>query len=87
MHGVQKGRFFHTYHGHCRYLPSYIFKGGHLSCARLRRSNINGAAGWAEELDRLVKQIRQAWPEVRIVVRGDSGFCRKELMPGARHTS
>jgi hypothetical protein len=27
-----------------------------------------------------VQQIRSAWPEVRIVVRGDSGFCREELM-------
>ena len=49
-------------------------------CARLRPANIDGAAGSVEELARLVKQFRQAWPEVRVIVRGDSGFCREELM-------
>ena len=49
-------------------------------CARLRVANIDGAAGSGEELARIVAQIRQAWPEVQIIVRGDSGFCREELM-------
>jgi len=80
LHGNQEGRFFHGYYGHYCYLPLYIFYGEHLLCARLRAANIDGAAGSVEELERLVKQIRQAWPEVRIVVRADSGFCREELM-------
>jgi len=80
LHGNQEGRFFHGYYGHYCYLPLYIFCGEHLLCARLRAANIDGAAGSVEELERLVKQIRQAWPEVRIVVRADSGFCREELM-------
>ena len=80
LHGNQEGRFFHGYYGHYCYLPLYIFCGEHLLCARLRTANIDGAAGSVEEIARLVKQIRQAWPEVRIVVRGDSGFCREELM-------
>ena len=80
LHGNQEGRFFHGYYGHYCYLPLYIFCGEHLLCARLRAANIEGAAGSVEELERLVKQIRQAWPEVRIVVRADSGFCREELM-------
>jgi hypothetical protein len=58
----------------------YIFSGEHLLCARLRTSNIDGAAGSVEALERIVVQIRAAWPEVRITVRGDSGFCREELM-------
>ena len=86
LHGNQEGRFFHGYYGHYCYLPLYIFCGEHLLCARLRPANIDGAAGSVEELDRLVQQIRQAWPEVRIIVRGDSGFCREELMAGARRT-
>ena len=49
-------------------------------CARLRRSNIDGAAGTVEELERIIAQIRCSWPRVRIIVRGDSGFCREELM-------
>ena len=80
LHGNQEGRFFHGYYGHYCYLPLYIFCGEHLLCARLRPANIDGAAGSLEELARLVKQLRQAWPEVRIIVRGDSGFCREELM-------
>jgi hypothetical protein len=80
LHGEQEGRFFHGYYGHYCYLPLYIFCGEHLLGARLRPSNIDPAAGSKEELERIVKQIRQAWPQVRIIVRGDSGFCHEELM-------
>jgi hypothetical protein len=80
LYGEQEGRFFHGYYGHYCYLPLYIFCGEFLLVARLRPSNIDGAAGSVEELQRIVKQIRSAWPEVHILVRGDSGFCREELM-------
>jgi hypothetical protein len=80
LHGNQEGRFFHGYYGHYCYLPLYIFCGEFLLCARLRSSNIDASAGSVEELRRIVKQIRAVWPEVRILVRGDSGFCREELM-------
>ena len=80
LYGKQEGRFFHGYYGHYCYLPLYIFCGEFLLCARLRSSNIDAAAGSVAELQRIVQQIRSAWPQVRIVVRGDSGFCRQELM-------
>jgi hypothetical protein len=80
LHGKQEGRFFHGYYGHYCYLPLYIFCGEFLLCARLRSSNIDASAGSVEELQRIVEQIRSAWPQMRIVVRGDSGFCREELM-------
>jgi hypothetical protein len=80
LHGNQEGRFFHGYYGHYCYLPLYIFAGDHLLCARLRPSNIDASAGCVEEVARIVAQIRQAWPEVRITLRADSGFCREELM-------
>src|SRR5258707_1571650 len=80
LHGQQEGRFFHGYYGHYCYLPLYIFCGEFLLCARLRSSNIDASAGSVKELQRIVGQIRSAWPQVRIVVRGDSGFCREELM-------
>jgi hypothetical protein len=80
LHGNQEGRFFHGYYGHYCYLPLYIFSGEHLLCARLRPADGDGAGGSVEEVARLVKQLRQAWPEVRVIVRGDSGFCREELM-------
>jgi hypothetical protein len=80
LHGKQEGRFFHGYYGHYCYLPLYIFCGEFLLGARLRPSNIDASAGSVEELKRIVKQIRAVWPEVRILVRADSGFCREELM-------
>jgi len=80
LHGKQEGRFFHGYYGHYCYLPLYIFCGEFLLGARLRPSNIDAPAGSVEELRRIVAQIRSAWPEVRMVVRGDSGFCREELL-------
>ena len=80
LHGNQEGRFFHGHYGHYCYLPLYIFAGDHLLCARLRPSNIDASAGCVEEVARIVARIRQVWPEVRITLRADSGFCREELM-------
>lgn len=80
LHGHQEGRFFHGYYdGYC-YLPLYIFCGEHLLLAKLRRSNIDGAAGAVEEVARIVAQIRERWPDTRIILRADSGFCREALM-------
>ena len=78
--GQQEGRFFHGYYGHYCYLPLYIFSGEHVLCARQRVSNQDAAAGSVAELKRIVAQIRDVWPQVRIIVRGDSGFCRDELL-------
>jgi DDE family transposase len=80
IHGGQEGRFYHGYYDHYCYLPLYVFAGEHVLCARLRPSNIDPSAGSRKEIERIVKQIRAAWPEVPIVLRGDSGFCREELM-------
>ncbi len=80
IHGHQEGRFFHGYYGNYCYLPLYIFSGEHLLCARLRCSNVDGADGAVEELNRIIGQIRQSWPEVSIIIRADSGFCRDELL-------
>lgn len=80
LHGHQAGRFFHGYYQNYCYLPLYIFCGEHLLCARLRPSNIDGAAGSVKELERIVGQIRQSWPTVQIVIRGDSGFCRESIL-------
>ena len=80
LHGHQEGRFFHGYYRCYCYLPLYIFCGEHLLCARLRSSNQDGAAGSVEELERIVTQIRARWPTTRIVIRGDSGFCRDAIM-------
>ena len=80
LHGHQEGRFFHGYYDAYCYLPLYIFAGEHLLCARLRTADQDAAAGSREEVVRIVGQLRAAWPEVEIILRGDSGFCRDELM-------
>jgi hypothetical protein len=80
LHGNQEGRFFHGYYRSYCYLPLYIFCDEHLLCARLRKSDQDGAAGTVDELARIVGRIRSYWPKTRIIVRGDSGFCREDLM-------
>lgn len=80
LHGGQESRFFHGYYGCYCYLPLYAFVGEHLLLARLRPSNIDASKGTLEELGRIVGQIRERWPGVRIIVRGDSGFARNDIM-------
>jgi hypothetical protein len=80
IYGNQEGRFFHGYYGDYCYLPLYIFCGEYLLCARLRVASEDPASGVRQELERIVKKLRVAWPQVRIIVRGDSGFCRDEIM-------
>jgi len=80
LHGDQEGRFFHGYYDCYCYLPLYVFCGRHLLAAKLRRANIDAAAGAVQEVARIVAQIRQRWPHVRILLRADSGFAREELM-------
>jgi hypothetical protein len=80
LHGHQSGRFFHGYYRNYCYLPLYIFCGAHLLCARLRPSNLDTSLGSVKELERIVGQIRAQWPQVQIVIRGDSGFCREQIM-------
>jgi len=80
LHGRQEGRFFHGYYDNYCYLPLYVFCGDHVLCARMREANHDAAYGCLQEIQRIVKQVRMAWPEVKIVLRGDSGFCRNELM-------
>jgi Transposase DDE domain group 1 len=80
LHGEQEGRFFHGYYDAYCYLPLYIFCGDHLLCARLRPSNIDASKGSGWEVRRIVRQIRQRWSGVRILLRADSGFARQRLM-------
>jgi Transposase DDE domain group 1 len=80
IHGGQEGRFFHGYYRSYCYLPLYIFSGEHLLCARLRQANVGPAEGTVEELERIVTQIREQWPEVKIVIRADSAFSRDDIM-------
>jgi hypothetical protein len=80
VHGHQENRFFHGYYDHYCFLPLYVFAGDHLLAAYLRPANIDGATHSRAILKWLVTRLRQAWPNVRIMVRADSGFCRWRML-------
>lgn len=80
VHGHQEGRFFHGYYGCYCYLPLYIFCGESLLWSELRPSNIDGSLGSVHALALIIGLIHEKWPEAIIIVRGDSGFCRDDLM-------
>ncbi len=85
VHGEQDGRFFHGYYRHYCFLPLYVFCGHQLLVSYLRPSNIDGAKhSWAI-LSLLVKRLRQVWPKVRIIFRGDGGFCRWKMLCWCDH--
>jgi hypothetical protein len=80
LHGDQEQKEFHAYYdSHC-YLPLYVFCGKAMLACVLRRSRIDGARHSAAVIKLIVTRLRQAWPQVRIIVRGDSGFCRQRLI-------
>jgi hypothetical protein len=80
LHGEQEGRFFHGYYDCYCYLPLYVFCGRHLLLAKLRRADIDAAAGVVEEVARLVARIRACWPNTSILLRADADFARDALM-------
>ncbi len=80
IHGNQEGRFFHGYYDHYCFLPLYVTCGQQLLAAYLRPSKIDGAKHSRAILKLLVRRLREVWPDVRIIFRGDSGFCRWKLM-------
>ena len=80
LHGKQERAEFHAYYDHHCYLPLYVFCGQAMLACVLRRSRIDGAKNAAAVIKLLVQRLRQAWPQARIIVRGDSGFCRQRLL-------
>jgi len=80
VHGGQEGRFFHGYYDHHCFLPLYVFCGDELLVSYLRPSNIDASKHARAVLELLVRKLRAAWPEVKLTIRGDSGFCRWRLM-------
>lgn len=80
VHGNQEGRFFHGYYGDWCFLPLYVFCGDQLLVSYLRPSKIDASKHTRAVLKLLVKRLREAWPSVKITIRGDSGFCRRRLL-------
>jgi hypothetical protein len=80
VHGNQEKRFFHGYYDNYCFLPLYVFCGSQLLVAYLRPADIDPSMYSRAILKLLVKRFRQQWPHVKIIFRGDSGFCRWRLM-------
>jgi hypothetical protein len=80
VHGHQEGRFFHGYYDSYCFLPLYVFCGEQLLVAYLRTADGDAARHSRAILKLLVTRLRLAWPNVRIIIRADSGFCRWKLM-------
>jgi len=80
LYGHQGGSFFHGFYDCYCYLPLYVFCGDWLLYAKLKTANLDPGNESLPDIQWLVERIRRHWPEVRIVLRGDSGFCRDELM-------
>jgi hypothetical protein len=86
VHGQQEGRHYHGYYGDWCFLPLYVFCGEQLLVSYLRPSNIDAAHhAWAI-LKLLVTRLRAAWPQVRLIVRADSGFCRWRMLRWCERT-
>lgn len=80
IHGMQEGRFFHGYYDHYCFLPLYVTCGSQLLVAYLRPAKIDAAKHSRAILKLLVRRFRKVWPNVKIIFRGDSGFCRWRMM-------
>lgn len=80
LHGDQEQREFHAYYDHYCYLPLYVYCGKSMLACVLRRRRIDGSKHAAAVIKRLVTRLREQWPHGRIIVRGDSGFCRQRLI-------
>jgi hypothetical protein len=80
LHGNQQGKFFHGYYDCYCYLPLYIFCGDDLLCAKLKTSNLDPGNEALPQIKEVVQRFKEKWPEVQIIIRGDSGFCRDHIM-------
>ena len=86
VHGLQEGRHFHGFYYDFCFLPLYVFCGDRLLVSYLRESNIDSAKhAWAI-LALLVKALRKRWPELKIILRADSGFCRWKMLRWCERT-
>jgi hypothetical protein len=80
LHGLQEGRHFNAYYDDYCYLPLYAFVGDFPLWAQLRTADHEAAHGVVPVLEKIVAAIRKRCRKARIIVRGDSGFCREEIL-------
>lgn len=80
LHGTQEKAHFHRYYDNYCYLPLYVFCGQDILACVLRPSSRDPASILSALIKLISRRLRQAWPRIRIIVRGDSGFCRPQAL-------
>jgi hypothetical protein len=80
VYGNQENKFFHGFYNHHCFLPLYVTCNGWVLVSYLRPSKLDAARHSGAIISLLVGKLRAAWPKVKIIIRGDSGFCRWRLM-------
>lgn len=80
LHGAQEGAHFHAHYDNYCYLPLYVFCGQDMLACVLRPSWRDPASVLSALVRLIAQRLRQAWPEVKLIVRGDSGFCRSKAL-------
>jgi Transposase DDE domain group 1 len=80
-HGKQVLSGYHGYFGQHQYFPLLVYEGisGFPLGAWLRPGTVHASCGAVGTLQELVAQLRQAFPGVCILVRGDTGFAVPEM--------
>lgn len=80
LYGNQEGAHFHAHYDNYCYLPLYVFCGQDMLACVLRPSWRDPASVLSALIKLIARRLRQAWPGVKLVVRGDSGFCRSKAL-------
>ena len=80
LHGAQEGAHFHAHYDSYCYLPLYVFCGQDMLACVLRPSWRDPASVVSALIKLITRRLRQQWPQVRLIVRGDSGFCRPKVL-------
>ena len=86
LFGDQEGKYYNGYYDCYCYLPLYIFCNNHLLYAKQKSSSLDASYGTVDALKMIIREIRKRWKNVKILVRGDSGFCRDEIMKWCEKT-
>ena len=81
VHGAQEQARYDGYYGGYCFLPLHLYEGlsGRLITTIFKAKRFTGPQ-MLSVLKRLVKRLRQAWPDTLLIFRGDSHFAYPEVM-------
>ena len=81
IYGTQQLALFNAYHDCFCYLPLHIYEGksGKLITTILRAGKRPSGKEIVSILKRIVERIKEAWPEVNILIRGDDYYSSPDM--------